>query len=264
MKLKKYWEIAKSQMNLRMAYNAWFWASLASSLMQLLVHYYFWSAVYEHSDSIGGMALPGMITYFILATLLNQFVSADGDQLAEGIRNGNVAIELMRPYNLLLKIMAVTLGGHITNFFRGALPVLIVAGLFLGIDLPASWAHAGLFLVSSALGILIGWQFDLMLSMVSFWTVNIWGIQVLRRGVLLFFTGALVPISLFPQWLKTLSNYLPFQSMVYVPVSIYTGTLSVTAALGALALQAAWLLVMFTALQLLWGRAIRSVTILGG
>lgn len=262
--LKKYWEIAKSQMNLRMAYNAWFWASLASSLMQLLVLYYFWSAVYQHSETVGGMALQGMITYFILATLLNQFVSADGDSLAEGIRNGNVAIELMRPYNLLLKIMAVTLGGHITNLFRGALPVLVVAGLFLGIDLPASWAHAGLFLLSAALGVLIGWQFDLMLSMVSFWTVNIWGIQVLRRGVLLFFTGALVPISLFPAWLKSLSNYLPFQSMVYVPVSIYTGTLSVTAALGALALQAAWLVAMFTALQLLWRRAIRSVTILGG
>jgi ABC-2 type transport system permease protein len=264
MTFKKYWEIAKSQMNLRMAYNAWFWASLASSLMQLLVLYYFWSAVYQHSDTVGGMALPGMITYFILATLLNQFISADGDQLAQDIRSGNVAIELMRPYNLLLKIMAITAGGHITSFFRGALPVLIVAGLAFGINLPASWAHGALFLASAGLGILIGWQFDLMLSMVAFWTVNVWGIQVLRRGVLLFFTGALVPISLFPPWLKSLSAYLPFQSMVYVPVSIYTGTLSVTEALGALALQAAWLVVMFMALQLLWRRAVRSVAIMGG
>jgi ABC-2 type transport system permease protein len=103
-----------------------------------------------------------------------------------------------------------------------------------------------------------------MLSMVSFWTVNIWGIQVLRRGVLLFFTGALVPISLFPQWLKTLSNYLPFQSMVYVPVSIYTGALSIAQGLQSLALQAVWLVVLATALQLLWRRAVRSVTIMGG
>jgi ABC-type uncharacterized transport system permease subunit len=52
--------------------------------------------------------------------------------------------------------------------------------------------------------------------------------------------------------------------MVYVPVSIYTGALSIAQGLQSLALQAVWLVVLATALQLLWRRAVRSVTIMGG
>lgn len=263
-KLTKYWEIAKSQIKLDMAYTAWFWANFAATLLQLLVLYYFWRAVYEHSATVGGMSLQSMISYVILATILNQYVTGGGGSLTRDIRNGNVAIELMRPYNLLLKQIAIEVGVKISRFMRDSVPILVVAGLFLGIDLPASWAHAGLFVISSLLGILIGWQFDLMLSMVAFWTVNTWGIRVLRNAVLLFFTGSLVPVSLFPEWLRTLSNYMPFQSMVYVPVSIYTGALPLAKALESLALQAVWLAGMFTALQLLWRRAIRSITIFGG
>lgn len=103
--------------------------------------------------------------------------------------------------------------------------MLLFAIWFVGIKLPQSLESCGLFIISVVLGILIGTQLDLIIGILAFWTVNIWGLRLLRESVIQFCSGALVPLSLYPQWFQEISMFLPFQSMVYVPVSIYTGSL---------------------------------------
>ncbi|MOA65519.1 hypothetical protein D3C78_1919330 [compost metagenome] len=69
---------------------------------------------------------------------------------------------------------------------------------------------------------------------------------------------------MFPEWLRILSAYLPFQSMVFIPVSIYTGHLTGMAAFQAILIQILWLTGIYVGIRLLWGYAIRRVTIFGG
>jgi ABC-2 type transport system permease protein len=262
--MKKYFEMAKSQILVNIAYSAWYWAGTFSSVVQLLIIYAFWHAVYANRDSIAEMPLDTMITYVVVAMLLGQYVAGVGNALASDIRDGSIAIELMRPYDLLTKLVALDLGDKVSSTIRNTLPMVILAFLFLGIQLPSTWESALLFFISAILGILVGTQFDLIVGVLAFWTVNVWGLRVLRNAILLFFSGSLVPISLFPEWLQTVSLFLPFQSMVYVPVSIYTGSMSGSEAYVAMAMQVVWLVGILLVVRMIWALAIRKVTIFGG
>lgn len=262
--MKKYWMLAKSQMQINAAYSAWYWAGTFTTVLRLLIMFYFWHAVYENRDSIENMSLETMLTYIVIALLLEGYVSGVGNQLAQEIKNGNVAIELMRPYDLIFKLVSLDFGGKLTAFVRETIPMMLVALFFIKIALPGSFETFILFLFSAIFGVFIGTLFDLMIGVLAFWTVNVWGLRVLKEGVITFFSGALVPISLFPGWLESLSMYLPFQSMVYVPVSIYAGTLKGTDAYMAIGMQGVWLAALYLVVRFIWSQAIKKVTIFGG
>ncbi|QMV42003.1 ABC transporter permease [Cohnella cholangitidis] len=262
--MRKYWEMTKSQIKIDTAYTAWYWAGTASMILRMLIIYAFWHAVYENRTTLDGMPLDMMITYVILAAALSNYTAGVGTQLANNVRDGSVAIELMRPYNLLDKLVALDLGNKITGTVREALPLMLIAYFFIGINAPSQWIDFPIFLLSALLGILIGAQLDLVVGIMAFWLINIWGMRVLRNAIFLFFSGGLLPITMFPQWLQTLSRFLPFQSMVYVPVSIYTGQIAGSDIFYAILIQLLWLCGIFAAIRLAWSVAIRKVTIFGG
>jgi ABC-2 type transport system permease protein len=262
--MRKYWEIAKSQIQLNTAYSAWYWAGTFSAIVRLLIIYYFWYAVYENKTTIADLSLHTILTYMVIAFFLEQYVTGVGQQLAHSIRDGSIAIELLRPYDYLLKLVALDVGDKIAATVRQTLPLLIIAFLFLDVQPPSSLTAGILFAISTVLAIFIGAQFDLFFSIFAFWTINVWGLRVLKGAVITFFSGALIPISFFPDWLQTLSQFLPFQYMVYVPVSIYTGTFTGIYLVYALLLQIFWLIALYGIVRLFWAFAIRKITIFGG
>lgn len=262
--LRKYWEMLKVQIKLDTSYAAWYWAGTFAIIVKLCTLYYFWTAVYENKETVGALSLSNMLTYMVIALLLEQYVSGVGTNLARMIKQGDIALELMKPYHLLDKLVAMDIGQKISNSMRTTFPMLLFAVWFVGIQLPQSIESFLLFTVSVVLGILIGTQLDLIIGILAFWTINIWGLRLLRESVLQFCSGALVPLSLYPQWFQEISMFLPFQSMVYIPVSIYTGSISGTQAYTAIVTQFIWLIFITVLVRFLWTLAIRKITIFGG
>lgn len=262
--MRKYIEFMKASMKVETAYAAWYWAGTFATIVQLLILYYFWHAVYENRSTIADMPLEMMLTYMVIAMLMSEYVSGVGNQLAEDIREGNIAIELMRPYHLLNKLVAMDIGFKLSSSFRSALPMFILAIFFIGIYIPTTVESWILFIISAILGVLIGAQIDLIIGVIAFWTINIWGLRVFKEAIIRFFSGALVPITLFPLWFQSLSQFLPFQSMVFIPVSIYTGSITGTDAYVAIVIQFFWLIAIFAIVRLIWTLAVRKVTIFGG
>lgn len=262
--MKKYLQLTKSQMQMNTAYSAWYWAGSVSTIMRLLIMYYFWHAVYANRTSIENINISTMLTYMVIAMLLQGYVSGIGNELAERIRSGDIAIELLRPYDFIFKLISLDIGSKITVFFRETLPIIVIAFIFMDLNFPMNLEALVLFLVSSFIGIWIGTFFDFLIGVLAFWTINIWGIRVLKEGVITFFSGALVPIVLFPDWLKALSEYLPFQSMVYIPVSIYTGMISGIEVYTAIGIQFLWLAGLYVLVRFIWSQALKTITIFGG
>lgn len=262
--MRKYWAMFCSQIQLDAAYTAWYWANSVSAVLGMIVYFAFWHAVYRNTSTVGHMDFHQMITYSVIAMLLANYVSGVGTALATNIKSGNVAIELMRPYDLLLKLVSMDLGSKLTTSIRNALPLLAIGFIFLGVHAPVSVIGALQFVLSALLGVLIGTQVDLIVGVCAFWTVNTWGLRVLRNGILSIFSGSIIPLTLFPHWLLAISMWLPFASMVYSPVAIYTGTLSSSAAWWSILEQIGWLMAMFLIVRLVWRQALRKVVIFGG
>jgi ABC-2 type transport system permease protein len=82
--------------------------------------------------------------------------------------------------------------------------------------------------------------------------------------VLELLTGALVPLSFFPDSLRRVTELLPFQAIGYVPVTIYMGQRTGAELWEALALQAFWGVALYGVGALLWATGVRRTSVQGG
>ncbi|WP_433750045.1 ABC transporter permease [Falsibacillus pallidus] len=263
--MRKYWELLISQIKVDTAYMAWYWADMFSSILRLFIMYFFWAAVYENKSDFSDISFQSMITYVVIAMIMENFVTGPGNTLAHNIKNGDIALELLKPYDYLTKLVFMDFGSKASALFRASIPVFIIAVLFVHVQTPVSWASFLLFIPSAIIGMLIGSQVDLTIGVLAFWTVNVWGLRVLREAVTKFFSGALIPLALFPEWFQQISNYLPFQSMIYVPVAIYTGQIPLGhEAILLVFIQCAWLLGIYFLVRMVWSLAVKKVTVFGG
>lgn len=73
--------------------------------------------------------------------------------------------------------------------------------------------------------------------------------------------GVLIPLTFFPEWAQSILAWLPFGVITYTPVAMYLGELAVW---RGLLVQAAWALVLFVLLRVLWRRALDQLTVHGG
>jgi len=86
----------------------------------------------------------------------------------------------------------------------------------------------------------------------------------MRAAVTNLFSGALVPLSFFPGWLKSVALLLPFQGIVHTPASIYLGRIGGMELVHYLGVQLFWVAVLWFVGKRMWHRAVRQVTIHGG
>ena len=73
-----------------------------------------------------------------------------------------------------------------------------------------------------------------------------------------------MPLWFFPTSLRVVADWLPFQSMLFVPIAIYLGQLSGGEAVRAIAVQLLWVLALYVAVQAVWRHAMRRVVMQGG
>jgi ABC-type uncharacterized transport system permease subunit len=263
-KLPAYWRLAMMWPQMAYAYrfNLLFW--LGGTVIQVYLLRVVWTAVYAGRGEVDGVALDQLVAYLTLANL-QLFITYPilAEVLQGRIREGQIAIDLARPVPFLGQLLAQQIGMTV-----GLLPFLVVALPFaylLGnLSLPPTLMAALLYLASFALAYLITTEMGLALGLLAFWTMETWAFVIVFRFVNQFFAGALVPLWLFPDWLRLVAGLLPFQTQAHVPLSIYVGQMSGAAALQGLALQALWAVALYGLAVVVWRSAMNKVVVQGG
>jgi ABC-2 type transport system permease protein len=87
--------------------------------------------------------------------------------------------------------------------------------------------------------------------------------QIAPAFVILF-SGMVIPLPLFPDWLQPLLKAQPLRGLVDVPFRIYTGHIPPAAALREIAAQLAWAALLAAAGRIWLGFATRRVALQGG
>ncbi len=103
---------------------------------------------------------------------------------------------------------------------------------------------------------------DMAFGFLAFFTVNAWGVMLLRTGL---FNLSLLEHSCHSAFIqrpwKTVLKLLPYNSAVNVPISILLGQESDLRALG---LQVLWIPFLAIFIVGLWSQAKRRIVIFGG
>ncbi len=80
-------------------------------------------------------------------------------------------------------------------------------------------------------------------SLLCFFTTGYLGISWMRTALFEFFSGAMIPVALFPGWLKTAACCTPFPYMIQVLVAVLLGQDTMLSLPGAYGMQVIWILV---------------------
>ncbi|MBK9712165.1 MAG: ABC-2 family transporter protein [Kouleothrix sp.] len=247
-----------------LAYNLWAWMEFFVQIVAMTIFVFFWRAVYASSTTIGGLTLQQTINYILLAQTLNPLIE---NRLIFRfgwiIREGYVAVELMRPVDFQLRSYVEELASLLI-FLAQKIPLVILAWLLFGLQLPADPALWGCFLISLLLGQALLFCFDWAFACIAFYSTETWGLSVVRVGVAAFFSGSLLPLQMLPGWLRALADALPFAQALYVPVSFLSRITPASDAPRVWLTQALWLAGLLALSRLVFRAALRKVTVQGG
>lgn len=253
-------------LNLQTAYT--YRVNLAFELLNILLKIYLlkviWTAVYAGQEVVDGVELRELIAFITLAQLqVWVMFPLVADYIQERVRDGKIALDLARPVPFLGQLLALQVGGTVSRlpFLLLAVPLAFALGGFVP---PASVTAGLLYLLSLVLGYLVSILSGMVIGLVSFWTLETWGILAIYGHVNQFFTGALVPLTFFPLWLRQVADLLPFQAQAFIPLSIYMGQVPAHEIPGAIAVQLVWVVVLLAIAWAMWQRAMRRVVVQGG
>jgi ABC-2 type transport system permease protein len=219
-------------------------------------------AVVGQSGSVAGYDAADTGTFVWLGQGLLAVVTMWPDrELALRVRSGDVAIDLARPWNLQMALLAQDLGraGHAV-LIRLAPPVAFGA-LVLPFRWPENPWSVALFAVSTLLAAMISFALRFLLDLTAFWLLDnrgIAGLYGIASGVL---CGLTVPLAFFPDAVRTALYATPFPGMLQTPIDVF-GERGNPVAL--LAHQVFWAAVTLAAGQLVLARATRRLVVQGG
>lgn len=207
------------------------WDMIGSTLFLAVVMFVFvrlWTVTYQSSAGTGvhakdielaGFSLAQMIWYLVATETIIMSMTPIHRHIEREIRDGDVAIRLNKPYSFLGYHWSVFLGEGLLKALilisvGGLVAALMVGGVpFAVSSIPALFIS---FLLTSTLNFLFG----AMIGLLAFWTEDVTGFYFIFDRVKWLLGGFLMPITLFPDWLLRVVEWLPFSLMIYHPARL--------------------------------------------
>lgn len=223
-----------------------------------------WTSAYAGRTEVDGIPLKAMLVYLTVGNLQAWFLRPEiGADIVARVREGQIGFDLSRPVAYPGQLFATAMGDLL-----GKLPMLVVAipvAAVLGeLAPPPTWQAGVGYVCSFLLAWFIAVELSMIIGLVAFWTLEMNGFMMVYNLVGSFATGALVPLWFIPDTMRQIVQVLPFQSIVYIPVSIYIGIPATGSILSALGLQVMWAVVLIAAVRWVWQRALYRTVIQGG
>lgn len=233
-----------------------------------LILTYTYSALWRVRPHLGGYGPGQAVTFVWLGQALMMTTALMGGgfeaELIQRIRSGDVVVDLYRPADLQLWWLSSDLGRSAFHLVgRGVLPMAL-ASLFFRLVWPTSPLVWVTFLGAVALGCVVSFAIRYLMALVAFWLLDGAGLMLLSTLAALFFSGMVLPLTVFPGALGGVARALPWSALLQVPADIFLGRRHGAAALGGLAFQAAWAVALLAAGRLVQSVATRRLVVQGG
>jgi len=213
---------------------------------------------------IAGFSTSDFVLYYLCMLLLGSFVTSHIMwELATEIKEGQFTTALIRPISF-----------YQYSFFRNLSWRIIRLGLFLPFFVLLLFAYRGFlgqavlyfgweFWASLMLGHLVSFTFVMMMAMFALFIEEVYSVFELYYIPMLFLSGQLFPVSVLPDWARTLAHAFPFYYTTGAPTEILIGRVSGSAALTTLAVQCVWVVVCYGLSKVLWRKGLRYYTGVG-
>jgi len=265
--LKKYLKLTSMGIMDHLHFRLAVFISLLINMLYLLFVYFLWRAIFDSTASgmINGMNFEQTMIYMVFAAALMNFTDMYIVwNMARDIQSGKIVVELLKPMNYRRFKFFDGIGMVISRFFIIFLPTSVMVYFASGRSIHLGW-NIPLFLLSMMMGIMVKYYINFATGVICMYTESVWGVDMCKQVLVGLFSGVVVPIAFFPDWLKGIALNLPFQAICNSPLELLLHPEYEPMHIATiLAMQLFWVVFLGFATEGFFRIALRQITVNGG
>jgi ABC-2 type transport system permease protein len=243
----------KTTMAMMFQYRAMLAIWMLGQVLEPLIYLIVWSAVSTGAGgSVGSYTTLDFAGYFVVLMLVNQFsytwIMYDFEYR---IREGLLSFALLKPVHPIHSDIADNVSSKLITLPAMVLIAIVLAFAFHASISPQPWAVL-VFIPVLLMAFMVRFLLEWTLALVAFWTTRVSAINQSYFVLMLFLSGQIAPLTLLPQPVQVIADLLPFRWVIGFPVELLLGKLSPVDALIGLGAQAAWIIVGYVLLRIVW------------
>lgn len=256
--------MAKKAFQNSLVYRIDYIAGLINTLIMIFVNIAIWKAIYGEDGSIQGVQFKIVMTYIILAFLMQNIFAMDEYFITGKVSSGLISSDLLKPISFRLNVFSYNIGSAVFRIIMQLTPALLVAIFFLKLLAPFSITMGICFVISAFLGYMVLYSLNFLVWLSAFWFYGTFSLVTIKDAIIMIMSGALIPMWFMPQWLCDFIKLTPFDSIYYTPISIYLGQIPVNEILGSITKQIFWVVILIAVGHVLWKAATKKLVVQGG
>ncbi len=266
--LKKYGTTFVMAMESALEYRTNFLLSLVGGAFSVIIQFFVWTAIYggDLEQSMFGYRYNQMITYILLAGVVSRLVSTGFEwDIASDIKNGTLSRFLVQPIRYLPYRVFSFFGNKVIQlgiFTLLSLGIMLVLNFTIGTSFQVSQMfYLPLVII---LALMLNCLIFYTLSALAFWITDVAGIFMGMGVISNILCGGIFPLEVFGETAQKIFRFLPFRYIIYLPLNILCGNCTTADIQNGLILQFVWIIVFFTASQLVWKSGMKKFIAVGG
>ena len=245
-------------------YRASLFIWMIGAVLEPLIYLIVWSTVsLSRGGSVGDYTAGQFAAYFIVFMLVNQVTYTwIMYEYEYRIREGLLSPALLRPVHPIHADIAENISSKLISM---PVMILIAGGLALIFKPSVTFLPWSIlvFIPALFLAFLVRFLIEWSLAQSAFWTTRVGAFNQLYFVLVLFLSGQIAPLSLFPRPIQVLADILPFRWMIGYPVELILGRLSPLQAVTGLGAQTIWLIISLGLVRIVWRAGIRIYSAVG-
>lgn len=266
--MKSFMAIFKIRFLLLLQYRMAAIAGLLTQFFFGFVYVMVFQAFYQTGNSQPLLTFPQTVTYIWLGQGLLALLPWNADREVQlMIRNGDIAYELSRPLDLYNYWFARILAGRLAPTLLKSIPLFIFVGMVLPkpykLNAPESITSFILFILTMIGAVILGCALSNIITLSVLFTIGD-GINRFFPAIVTFFSGMIIPLPFFPDWLQPLLKFLPFGDLVDAPYKYYLGIYKVQQLPVTLIHQMLWIVFFIIVGRLSIKKAGKRIIVQGG
>ncbi|NMC35963.1 hypothetical protein GYA49_02860 [Candidatus Beckwithbacteria bacterium] len=264
--MKKIWSLFKIYIQRFLQYRAegFIWSLV--DIVPALAMLFYWNEAFKSQALISGRTKEEILSYyFINAVVAVLIITHPEHDVAFNINKGRLSNFLVKPISYHI-IPFTSQVAYKFNRALFALPMYAVVAFLLfqkftiKLSLHISLGTVIILLLGFILIFLIKYSFGIL----AFWFSEIGWIIGLEDVLTVVFSGSILPLYMFPQWFQNISNFMPFQFYVYIPVQALLGTYDSYQQLWFIVSQLVWILLLTLLVRYIWQKGLKKYAAYGG
>ena len=233
-------------------------------VLEPLVYLVVWSVVSEGGGgSVANYTTAQFAGYFIVLMLVENvsytWIMYEYDYR---VREGLLSPALLRPVHPIHVDIADNVSSKMITMPFMLVIAALLSAIFHPSIAPQGWALAAA-VPALFLAFLLRFLLEWTLAQAAFWTTRVSAINQSYFVLILFLSGQIAPLTLFPHAIQVLAMIMPFRWMLGFPVELLLGRLTPIEALSGLGVQVVWAALAYGLMRLVWRAGIRLYSAVG-